>query len=74
VLIAYPDIATLNSYNMKTENNKEIDAVALMRRLRRNVDKQLEGKSYDEQRRYLDEHTRHRSRKREEKPSHREAP
>ena len=59
---------------MKTESDNGIDAVALMRRLRRDVDKQLEGKSYDEQRRYLDEHTRHRSRKGEEKPSHREAP
>lgn len=36
--------------------NKEFDSVEMMRELRHDVDKQLEGKTYEEQRRYLDEH------------------
>ena len=38
---------------MKAEEN--IDAVALMRKLRAQVNEELEGKSFEEQRAYLDE-------------------
>lgn len=47
------------------KNKKDFDAVEMMRRLRRAVDEQLSGKSYEEQRRYLDEHVS--LRKKEEK-------
>jgi len=36
------------------EPEKSLDAVALMRRLRAEVDEKLRGKSYEEQRAYLD--------------------
>jgi hypothetical protein len=35
---------------------KGVEAVKLMRRLRRDVDKQLDGKNFEELRRYLDAH------------------
>ena len=36
------------------KEKKDFDAVEMMRKLRRAVDDQLAGKSYEEQRRYLD--------------------
>ncbi len=36
-------------------DKKEFDAVKMMRALREAVGKELEGKSYEEQRRYIDE-------------------
>ena len=37
------------------ETDKSLDAVALMRKLRAEVDEKLKGKSYEEQRAYLEE-------------------
>ena len=37
------------------ETDKSLDAVALMRKLRAEVGEKLKGKSYEEQRAYLDE-------------------
>ena len=37
------------------ETDKRLDAVALMRKLRVEADEKLQGKSYEEQRAYLDE-------------------
>ena len=45
----------------------DFDAVEMMQKLRRAVDKQLEGKNYEEQRRYLDEHISLRRKTEEEK-------
>lgn len=38
-----------------SNKKKDFDTVEMMRRLRCEVEKQLAGKSYEEQRRYLDE-------------------
>lgn len=54
------------------KEKKDFDAVEMMRKLRRAVDEQLEGKSYEEQRRYLDEHVVLR-RESEEKKARRKA-
>ena len=49
-------------------DEKTFDAVKMMRALREAVGKELDGKSYEEQRRYLDEHVQRRKSK-EEMPS-----
>ena len=38
------------------KDEKTFDAVKMMRALREAVGKELDGKSYEEQRRYIDEH------------------
>jgi len=49
-------------------DKKEFDAVKMMRALREAVGKELEGKSYEEQRRFLDERVQLRRGKDETKP------
>lgn len=49
------------------KDKKDFDAVEMMRKLRRAADKLLEGKNYEEQRRYLDEHVSFRRKTEEEK-------
>ena len=49
------------------KDEKAFDAVKMMRELREAVGKELDGKSYEEQRRYIDEHVQ--LRKREDETS-----
>ncbi len=49
-------------------DKKEFDAVKMMRALRETVGKELEGKSYEEQRRYIDERVELRRTKEKTKP------
>ncbi len=53
-------------------DKKEFDAVKMMRALREAVAKELEGKSYEEQRRYIDERVQLR-RSKDETPPDRKA-
>ncbi len=50
------------------KDKKEFDAVKMMRELREAVREELEGKSYEEQRRYIDERVELRTRKDGTKP------
>ncbi len=54
-------------------DKKKFDAVKMMRALREEVGKELDGKSYEEQRRYIDERVQLRRSKKGETKSGRKA-